>query len=73
MSYNLVEISCPVCGGSDKRVLFEDSLRGERAEFGYDFTPRHSRTFRIVECPRCTHCYASPRPDDMISGKSTKR
>ncbi|MBI4381931.1 MAG: class I SAM-dependent methyltransferase [candidate division NC10 bacterium] len=65
MSYNLVEIPCPVCGTSEKRIVYHDTLAGAPAEFGYDFTVRHKLTFQIVECPHCTHRYASPRPDDI--------
>ncbi|MBN2452707.1 MAG: class I SAM-dependent methyltransferase [Candidatus Omnitrophica bacterium] len=53
---------CPVCGSRRYKVLYPDTLGKEIPEFGYDFGPKHNKTYRIVQCLDCTHGYASSAP-----------
>ena len=60
-----VFLSCPVCGSNHFRVLYPDTLDVDLPRFGYDFSPEHNRTYRIVQCMGCTHGYASPLPEKL--------
>lgn len=61
MEPELAEFPCPVCGGTEFRVLYVDTLGNRLPEFGYDFSPRHTDHYRIVRCAHCRHVYCSPR------------
>ena len=56
---------CPLCGGVEQRELYPDTLEGDLPSFGYDFTPDHMRTYRVVFCPLCQHGFCSPRPRQL--------
>lgn len=53
---------CPICGSSRFKVLYPDTLKGALPCFGYNFSPAHNLTYRIVLCRDCEHAYSSPRP-----------
>lgn len=65
MNRDLAEISCPVCESREHRVRRESTLGDAFPEFGYQFTPAHVRSYRIVECRECGHWYCSPLPADL--------
>ena len=56
---------CPICGSDSFKVLYSDTLGNELPRYGYNFTPNHSKTYRIVLCQNCEHGYTSPRPKMM--------
>lgn len=56
---------CPVCSSGRYKVLYPDTLGGDAPKFGYDFSPEHNKTYRIVQCMDCTHGYASPLPEKL--------
>jgi 2-polyprenyl-3-methyl-5-hydroxy-6-metoxy-1,4-benzoquinol methylase len=56
-------MSCVICGGSAlEEVRPAEIHRLEEVSFSYSFRPEHTRTFRIVRCPACTHMFCSPLP-----------
>jgi len=57
-----IHFPCPLCGRDGHRQLFPDTLGSQLPQFGYDFTPAHMRTYRVLFCRECRHGYASPRP-----------
>ncbi len=57
-----IAFPCPLCGRTDLKVLYPDTLGQEMPRFGYDFTPEHTRTYRVVLCRPCRHAFCSPRP-----------
>ena len=56
---------CPICGSNKYNVLYEDNLSPNRPIFGYDFSPRAKKTYRIIQCLECSHAYCSPTPKDI--------
>lgn len=60
-----IHFPCPICGRDEHPQLYPDSLGKELPRFGYDFTPDHMRTYRVVFCRGCRHAYASPRPAQL--------
>lgn len=59
---DLAHFPCPLCGRNGQREMYPDTLGGEMPRFGYDFTPDHMRTYRVVFCRGCRHGFSSPRP-----------
>lgn len=53
---------CPICSSDSYRVLYPDTLGNELPRYGYNFSPDHNKTYRIVLCLNCQHGYTSPRP-----------
>jgi len=68
MTEAIKDIPCPVCGSSRYRVLYPSTLGDDLPVFGYDFSPEHNRTYRVVACEDCSHGYCSPRPPDLYVG-----
>lgn len=62
LSLEKVDFPCPICGQDGHPELYPDRLGRELPRFGYDFTPDHMKTYRVVFCRSCRHGYASPRP-----------
>lgn len=60
-----ISLPCPVCDSNRYKVLYPDTLGNDLPRFGYDFSPEHNRTYRIVQCTDCTHGYASPLPEKL--------
>lgn len=60
-----IEVPCPVCDSPKYKVLYEDTLGERYPAFTYDFSINFNLTYRIVQCLDCTHCYASPRHEDL--------
>jgi ubiquinone/menaquinone biosynthesis C-methylase UbiE len=60
-----VYLSCPICDSKRSNVLYPDTLGNDLPRLGYDFSPEHNRTYRIVQCLDCTHAYASPLPEKL--------
>jgi SAM-dependent methyltransferase len=58
----MVHFPCPLCGQDGHAQLYPDTLGAQLPRFGYDFTPDHMKTYRVVFCRDCRHGYASPRP-----------
>lgn len=56
---------CPLCGRGETTALYPDTLGRELPRFGYDFTPEHTRTYRVVLCRACRHAFCSPRPEQL--------
>lgn len=50
-------ITCPVCGSNDYISLYPDTLGTDIAPYDYAFSPNHMRTYEIVRCQSCTHCF----------------
>jgi SAM-dependent methyltransferase len=65
--YSLRDVPCPVCESSRYRVLYPSTLGDDLPVFGYDFSPAHSRTYRVVACDDCSHGYCSPRALDLFA------
>ena len=61
----MIDFLCPICGSSDFKVLYPDTLKGRLPRLGYNFSPEHNLTYRIVLCQRCKHAYSSPRPEKL--------
>lgn len=61
----MVHFPCPICGKNGHAALYPDTLGGGLPRFGYDFTPEHMKTYRVLFCPDCRHGYASPRPERL--------
>ena len=36
-------------------------------DFGYDFGPGHTDTYRVVRCAACRHAYCSPLPENLYA------
>ncbi len=66
-SSDLKDVPCPVCESSRYRVLYPSTLGDDLPVFGYDFSPAHNRTYRVVACDDCSHVYCSPRPLDLFA------
>lgn len=66
-SSDLKHIPCPVCESARYRVLHRSTLGNDLPVFGYDFSPAHSRTYRVVSCDNCSHGYCSPRALDLFA------
>jgi len=49
-------------------VLHPSTLGDELPVFGYDFSPAHNKTYRVVACDDCSHGYCSPRALDLFAG-----
>jgi ubiquinone/menaquinone biosynthesis C-methylase UbiE len=62
---NYIDFPCPVCSSGNYTRVYRDTLDGRHPQFGYGFTPEHSKTYRIVRCNECGHAYSSPRPADL--------
>lgn len=65
MTNGRVDYPCPICGDREAAVLYPDTLGQELPRFGYDFTPQHMRTYRVLLCRPCRHAFASPRPERL--------
>jgi len=63
---NKVNFSCPVCDSKNFKILFPDTLGGKNPQMGYNFSKEHTLTYQIVQCKKCTHAYASPRPRNLV-------
>lgn len=50
--------ACPVCGGTDTRVLYPDTLGTALPRLDYGFCAEHGRTYEIQQCRGCTHRFA---------------
>ena len=61
----IAEFPCPICGSGAHQPLYPDTLGESSPTFGYDFTPGHTKTYRVVRCQDCRHCFASPRPSTL--------
>ena len=48
-------------------MLYPSTLGDDLPVFGYDFSPAHSRTYRVVACDDCSHGYCSPRALDLFA------
>src|SRR5580700_2939739 len=56
-------MSCIICGASElEEVRPADISRLDQVSFSYSFRPEHTRTFRVVRCPNCTHMFCAPLP-----------
>ena len=55
-------LPCVVCRGITNHQKYPDQLGDESPEMGYDFSPRTSKSYRIVECDECSHVFADPMP-----------
>ena len=53
---------CPLCGRDIQQEFYPDTLGRNLPALGYDFTPGHTRTYRLVFCGDCRHGFSSPRP-----------
>jgi ubiquinone/menaquinone biosynthesis C-methylase UbiE len=62
---NKIDFDCPICKGKDFTVLYEDDLGNRLPTFNYDFSINGNKTFRIVKCTNCSHCYATPRSENI--------
>lgn len=62
------DFPCPICNCECNKELYRNTLGKELPQFGYAFTPDHSKTYRIVLCENCKHAYSSPRPRDLWKG-----
>lgn len=60
-----VDIPCPVCRSIDYRTMYPDTLGEKMPEFGYDFSPKHTNSYRVVRCASCEHVYCSPLPVNL--------
>jgi len=60
-----ISLPCPICNSNRYKVLYPDTLGSDLPRFGYDFSPEHNRTYRIVQCMDCAHGYASPLPEKL--------
>ena len=61
----MVQFPCPICGRQEHTELYPDTLGDQLPQFGYDFTPDHMRTYRVVFCRNCRHGFSSPRPAQL--------
>jgi SAM-dependent methyltransferase len=50
-------VPCPVCGSTDQRTLYDDTLGDDLPPFDYAFSPEHMRTYRVVRCNTCSHAF----------------
>ena len=48
-------------------MLYPSTLGDNLPVFGYDFSPEHNRTYRVVACDDCSHGYCSPRALDLFA------
>lgn len=60
-----IEFPCPICGQDGHPELYPDTLGDQLPRFGYDFTPDHMKTYRVVFCRDCRHGFSSPRPAQL--------
>ena len=61
-----VEIPCPVCRSGEYRIMYPDTLGSRLPEFGYDFSPSHTHSYRVLRCRSCRHAYCSPMPANLF-------
>jgi SAM-dependent methyltransferase len=64
----MIDFPCPICGAEDYRVIYPSTLGETLPEFGYEFSKKSRKSYRIVSCDRCRHAFCSPRPEGLYNG-----
>lgn len=56
---------CPICKNKTFKEILPNTLKGEYPVFGYKFTPKHTKTYKIIQCLFCYHQFANPIHDNI--------
>jgi ubiquinone/menaquinone biosynthesis C-methylase UbiE len=70
---NIIDFPCPVCNSNNLAERYQDTLGNNLPAFDYNFSPLTQRHYRIVKCLNCSHCFSTPRHQNIYANYSANK